>query len=128
MLIPTVRCSRIQDSIHFYTQLLDFELAEDASEATDPAFVALKRGSAFLFLSSHSGDGVPGQAVSIVVDRVDALFRVFQARGLETPGHPQEPTEVHEGPIDQSWGTREFYVKDPDGNTLRYIEGFNFKS
>ena len=25
-------------------------------------------------------------------------------------------------PIDQSWGTREFYVDDPDGNTLRFIE------
>jgi len=31
---------------------------------------------------------------------------------------------VHEGPIDQSWGTREFYVDDPDGNTLRFTQGF----
>lgn len=29
---------------------------------------------------------------------------------------------VHEGPIDQSWGTREFYVDDPDGNTLRFTQ------
>jgi hypothetical protein len=27
---------------------------------------------------------------------------------------------VHEGPIDQSWGMREFYVTDEDGNTLRF--------
>src|SRR5438477_12190220 len=32
---------------------------------------------------------------------------------------------VHEGPIDQSWGTREFYVDDPDSNTLRFTQGFH---
>lgn len=31
---------------------------------------------------------------------------------------------VHEGPIDQTWSTREFYVDDPDGNTLRFTQGF----
>ena len=54
---------------------------------------------------------------------VDALFRSFRARGLQTPGTPDAPQEVHEGPIDQTWGTREFYVKDPDKNTLRFIQG-----
>jgi hypothetical protein len=29
---------------------------------------------------------------------------------------------VHEGPIDQTWGTREFYVEDLDGNTLRFTQ------
>jgi hypothetical protein len=29
---------------------------------------------------------------------------------------------VHAGPIDQTWGTREFYVDDPDGNTLRFTQ------
>jgi hypothetical protein len=46
------------------------------------------------------------------------LFRKFRERGLATPGNPDAPQMVHEGPIDQSWGTREFYVDDPDGNTL----------
>jgi hypothetical protein len=31
---------------------------------------------------------------------------------------------VHEGPLDQTWGTREFYVDDPDGNTIRFVQGF----
>jgi hypothetical protein len=29
---------------------------------------------------------------------------------------------VHQGPLDQSWGIREFYVTDPNGNTLRFQE------
>lgn len=29
---------------------------------------------------------------------------------------------AHLGPVDQSWGTREFYVTDPSGNTLRIVQ------
>lgn len=27
---------------------------------------------------------------------------------------------LEEGPVNQTWGMREFYVRDPDGNTLRF--------
>jgi len=86
------------------------------------------RAGSLLILSSHGGDGTPGQAIVVVTDSVDALFRRFRARGLKTPGNPDAPKEVHEGPIDQSWGTRELYVNDPDGNTLRFVEGFGIGS
>jgi hypothetical protein len=75
-----------------------------------------------LILSSHRGDGTFGQAIVVQADDIEALFRKFRTRGLRTPGNPDAPKEVHEGPIDQSWGTREFYVKDPDGNTLRFTQ------
>lgn len=74
-----------------------------------------------LFLSSHRGDGEFGQAIVVLTEDVDALFRKFKERGLETPGNPDSP--VHEGPTDQTWGTREFWVDDPDGNTLRFTQG-----
>ena len=82
----------------------------------------LSREGDQVFLSSHRGDGEFGQAVVVTTDDVDALFRRLRARGLRTPGNPDAPTQVHHGPIDQSWGTREFYVDDPDGNTLRFTQ------
>ena len=36
---------------------------------------------------------------------------------------PERPSEVHERPVDQTWGTRELYVDDPDGNTIRFVQG-----
>ena len=45
---------------------------------------------------------------------------VVRARGLDPSGKPDSP--VHQGPLDQTWGTREFYVDDPDGNTLRFTQ------
>ncbi|HEX5970361.1 MAG TPA: VOC family protein, partial [Gemmatimonadaceae bacterium] len=70
------------------------------------------------------GDGAFGQAILVTTEAVDADVRRFRARGLITPGDPDAPRLVHEGPIDQTWGTREFYVNDPDGNTLRFTQGW----
>jgi|GEM_PF-86472 len=119
-IIPTVKCSDIGRSVAFYTEVLDFELKREWSQLTDPGFAWLTRDDQVLNLSSHSGDGVFGQAVVVEVADIDALFAAFLARGLKTPGSPDSP--VHEGPLDQSWGTREFYVNDPDGNTLRFTQ------
>lgn len=123
-IIPTVRCRRMEASIAFYTKVLDFERVDGDDETGDPSFSVLRRDGALLFLSSHRGDGEFGQAIAVLADDVDALFRKFRMRGLQTPGNPDAPQMVHEGPIDQSWGTREFYVDDPDGNTLRFTQGF----
>ena len=29
--------------------------------------------------------------------------------------------KIDSGPVDQTWGTREMYVKDADGNSLRFM-------
>jgi len=119
-IIPLVRCRHIAASVAFYTAILDFECEDDTSERHDPTFVTLRRNADVLFLSSHAGDGQFGQAVVVLTDDADGLFRAFQGRGLRTPSNPASP--VHEGPLDQTWGTREFYVTDPDGNTLRFVQ------
>lgn len=122
-IIPTVRCRRIETSLAFYTSVLDFQCLEYGGD-DDPSVSVLMRGGSLLLLSSHGGDGTVGQAIMVLTDNVDALFKKFRTRGLKTPGNPDAPAAVHEGPINQSWGTRELYVDDPDGNTLRFVEGF----
>jgi catechol 2,3-dioxygenase-like lactoylglutathione lyase family enzyme len=119
-IIPTVRCRNMKASLAFYTGVLDFGRVDGDDDVADPSFRVLARGGDLLYLSSHRGDGEFGQAVVVITDDVDAEARMFRARGLVTPGNPDAPTMVHEGPIDQTWGTREFYVDDPDGNTLRF--------
>jgi catechol 2,3-dioxygenase-like lactoylglutathione lyase family enzyme len=112
----------MKTSLDFYTGVLDFERVGGDDDLADPSFITLSRNGDRLLLSSHSGDGEFGQVIVVTTDDVDAVFSKFQKRGLRTPGNPDAPEKVHEGPIDQSWGTREFYVDDPDGNTLRFIQ------
>ena len=122
-IIPTVRCRSMRAALAFYTGILDFERVDGDDTLDDPSFSVLARDGDRLFLSSHRGDGAFGQAVVVTTDDVDSLFRKFRGRGLQTPGNPEAPQAVHEGPIDQSWGTRELYDDDPDGNTLRFTRG-----
>jgi catechol 2,3-dioxygenase-like lactoylglutathione lyase family enzyme len=120
-IIPIVRCRNLRRSILFYTEVLDFAHLFGNDNQQDPSFAVVCRAGKYLFPSSHAGDGEFGQRIAILTDDVQKLFDTFKARGLATPGNPESP--VREGPVDQSWGTREFYVDDPDGNTLRFIEG-----
>ena len=121
-ILTTVRCRNMKASLAFYTGVLDFERVEGDDDLADPSFSTLSRNGDRLLLSSHGGDGEFGQVIVVTTDDVDAVFRKFRQRGLRTPGNPDAPEKVHEGPIDQSWGTREFYVDDPDGNTLRFTQ------
>jgi catechol 2,3-dioxygenase-like lactoylglutathione lyase family enzyme len=118
MIIPLIRSSEMTRSIRFYTVMLDFELAFSDSDGQGPAFATLKRGNDYIYLSSHSGDGVFGGAVYVAVDNVDRLIEELRERGLP-PSKKDSP--VHQGAVDQTWGTREFYVDDPDGNTIRFV-------
>jgi len=106
-------------SIDFYTRILDFKHVGTWPEGEFPSFSILTRGGAELHLSNYPGDGVFGSVVAIIVNDIDALFKTYKDRGLDTSGKKQSP--VHQGPLDQTWGTREFYADDPDGNVLRFI-------
>jgi catechol 2,3-dioxygenase-like lactoylglutathione lyase family enzyme len=116
MLIPILIVRDMAEAIAFHTDILDFRLSftwpEDA-----PIYAGLIRGADEMHLSLTPGSGRYGHCSAIVLcDDVDALFDMFTARGLSVPTRPDSP--VHEGPLDQTWGTREVYIDDPSGNTL----------
>jgi catechol 2,3-dioxygenase-like lactoylglutathione lyase family enzyme len=114
-IIPIMKCRDLEASVHFYTDILDFKVLNPEPEIS---YILLIRDGARLDLSTNSGDGVFGNRVNIIVNNVDALFQKFIRRGLNTSNKQESP--VHHGPVDQTWGMREFYVDDPDGNTLRF--------
>jgi catechol 2,3-dioxygenase-like lactoylglutathione lyase family enzyme len=116
VLIPTFTVRDIREAIAFYTNVLDFELAFLMNEEA-PFYAGLTRQGDELRLSLHTERRPAGQCSTIVVcEDVDALFASFKARGLSVPARPDSP--VHQGPLDQTWGTREVYIDDPSGNTL----------
>lgn len=97
----------------FYCERMGFRLEfahrGDQSQA-DPCYMGLSRDGVWMVVSSFSGDGVAGGVVNFMVEDVDALHAELVARGV--------PIAV--APVDQTWGTREMYVKDADGNCLRF--------
>jgi catechol 2,3-dioxygenase-like lactoylglutathione lyase family enzyme len=113
--IPLLHVSDSAAARNFYCDHLGFRLEfthrPDGVE-TDPCYMGVSRDGVWLHLSSFSGDGVAGGVANLIVEGVDALHKEFLAKSV--------PIAV--APVDQTWGTREMYVKDADRNCLRFIQ------
>ncbi|RYU93591.1 glyoxalase superfamily protein [Emticicia agri] len=116
-IIPLFKCHHMQEAIDFYTQVLDFRQKYPEETAND-AVVDLINEEAELQLTQYESDTLYGSVVNIVVTDIDERFQRYLDRGLDISGKTNSP--VHQEPIDQTWGSREFYVTDPSGNTLRF--------
>ena len=112
--IPVLHVSSSAAAEKFYCGRLgfrrNFAYRVDDAQA-DPCYMGLTREGVELHVSSFSGDGVSGGVVFVIVENVDKLHEEFVATGVPID---LEPTE-------QSWGNREMYVKDADGNSLRFV-------
>lgn len=113
--IPVLHASSSAAAEEFYCGGLGFrrEFAYRTDETrADPCYMGFERDGAELHVSSFSGDGVAGGVAFVVVDDVDALHEELVRKGVA----------IHLPPTDQSWGNREMYVKDPDGNSVRFVQ------
>ncbi|MGE3336154.1 MAG: bleomycin resistance protein [Rhodospirillaceae bacterium] len=115
--VPIFKVTDIHAALNFYCSTLGFVLEFKYSVTPDgPVYVGVSLDGVRIHLSTFAGNGASGTAAYLHVDDVDGLFQTFLERGFKTPGNPESPVE--EGPVDQTWGMREFYIRDPDGNTL----------
>jgi uncharacterized glyoxalase superfamily protein PhnB len=113
--IPLLHVSNSAAAESFFCNQLGFQLEfvhRSGNSGSDPCYMGLSRDGVWLHLSSFSGDGISGGVVNLIVDDVDALHAELAAKGVG----------IDTGPVDQTWGTREMYVKDVDGNSIRFIQ------
>jgi uncharacterized glyoxalase superfamily protein PhnB len=111
--IPVLHVSSSAEAANFYCDRLGFiqAFAYRPFGGFDPCYMGLTRDGVEMHVSSFPGDGVSGGAVFLLVEDVDALYIELVAKGVQIA---LEPTN-------QSWGNREMYVKDADGNSIRFV-------
>lgn len=112
--IPVLHVSSSAAAEAFYRQLgFDRRFAYRPDETrADPCYMGVSREGVWLHLSSFSGDGVAGNVVYMCVEDVDGMHVELT----------QKNVPIHLAPVNQTWGNREMYVKDPDGNTIRFTQ------
>lgn len=113
--IPLLHVSNSAAAEEFYCDRLGFhrEFVHRADDTMpDPCYMGISRDGIWLHVSSFSGDGVSGGVANLIVDDVDALHGEFVAKAVP----------IHLEPVDQTWGSREMYIKDADGNCIRFIQ------
>lgn len=115
-IIPLLKVSDMRAAIRHYTGVLDFVMTWPGDTADSPV-VDLGHEETEFQITTFESDRLFGSVIYVYVPDVDALFAKYKSRGLDTD-RPNSP--VHQGPVDQTWGRREFYVTDADGNTLRF--------
>ena len=108
--IPVLHVSSAKRAEDFYCDRLGFR--RQFAYRVDESKAA--RDGVEIHLSSFPGDGVCGGVVNFVVDDVDALHAELVAKQIR----------IDTGPLDETWGTREMYVKDDDGNSVRFQQLF----
>lgn len=113
---PVLHVSSSRAAEQYYCSGLGFKLRfayrPDAPKP-DPCYMGLERDGVIIHVSSFLGDGVCGGVVMFVVDDLDALHAELVRRRVA----------IDISPVDQSWNTREMYLQDPDGNSVRFRQG-----
>lgn len=64
-----------------------------------------------LSVASEGGSGTPVPDLSIEVDDVDTALERMKAAGFA----------IEYGPVDEPWGVRRFYVRDPFGKLVNIL-------
>ena len=119
--VPVLYSSDLLRSLAFYTDVLEFELRypEYRELAMRNGVIDLVCDGAIVQLSRHMGYQPTASSANLEMEtavQVDEAFARYTERGLDQSHRRESP--VHLAPLDQTWGTREVYVDDPDGNTL----------
>jgi uncharacterized glyoxalase superfamily protein PhnB len=111
--IPVLHVQSSKKAEEFYCGKLGFTLRFayriDKNKA-DPCYMGFERDGVWLHVSSFSGDGVSGSCVYLAVDDVDTIYEQLKSAGVD----------IDTPPVDQDWGNREMYVRDPDFNSIRF--------
>ena len=97
--------NHLEESLHFYTSVLGFEVTSQDLEA-EPPMATMRAGALTIKLAQHLETMLRrGRGVSffVGVDDVDEYFQSLKSRGTEL--NP---------PIDEGWGGRFITLEDPD--------------
>jgi len=115
---PVLMSRDVAASLRFYATLGFTTRFTDRDP--DPRYAAVVRDAVELHLqwqdAAHWSFPIDRTTYRIRVADVDALYAELRARGaIDTSA--DSPWRV---PADTPWGTREFHLRDPDGNGLQF--------
>ena len=105
---PVLRVSDYARARRFYTDILGFDVVEEAGEPV-AGFGIFRAGSAQIFLIAWNGPEAEYHAwrVYLYPENLDAFVDTLRDAG-----------QSFKGPTKTEYGTREVELSDPDGNVL----------
>jgi uncharacterized glyoxalase superfamily protein PhnB len=113
--IPVLAITESARAEDYYCRVLGFQRMfayRPNPNRSDPCYLGVARDGVMLHLESFKPERAGQTGAFLCVSDVDELFAEISARGAI----------CHMPPTDQTWGNRETYIKDPDGNVLCFAK------
>jgi catechol 2,3-dioxygenase-like lactoylglutathione lyase family enzyme len=108
-IVANLHAATVADARRFYQDILGLDLLMDLGWIS--TYGSDEHMTVQISIASEGGSGTPVPDLSIEVDDLDAaLQRVMQA------GIP-----IEYGPVEEPWGVRRFYVRDPFGKLVNLL-------
>ena len=108
-IVANVATSDIAAARRFYGEILGLDVRRDHGWLA--TYGSSAKMSVQISFAREGGSGTPVPDLSIEVDDVDAMLARVQAAELT----------IEYGPVDEPWGVRRFYVRDPFGKLINIL-------
>jgi len=109
-IVANIATDNVAAAAAFYRDLLGLELLMDHGWLATYGSGETMRVQ--VGVASQGGSDTPVPDLSIEVDDVDEALACMRAAGIV----------IEYGPVDEPWGVRRFYVRDPFGRLLNILE------
>jgi catechol 2,3-dioxygenase-like lactoylglutathione lyase family enzyme len=108
-IVSNVDTRNVAEAKRFYQDVLGLELLMDHGWIA--TYGARRKMDVQISFASQGGSGTPTPDLSIEVDDVDAALARVKEAGFQ----------IAYGPVDEPWGVRRFYVRDPFGKLVNIL-------
>lgn len=108
-IVANINTKDIAAAKTFYQDVLGLDLMMDHGWIR--TYGSNEEMSVQISIASQGGSETPTPELSIEVDNVDAALE-----GMKRAGFP-----IEYGPVDEPWGVRRFYVRDPFGKLINIL-------
>lgn len=109
-IVANIATADVEAADVFYRDVLGLELAMDHGWLR--TYASTSKMTVQVSFASQGGSGTPVPDLSIEVDDLAEALRRVEGSG----------TPIEYGPVDEPWGVRRFYVRDPLGKLINILQ------
>lgn len=110
-IVANIAAEPVGEAQAFYGGVLGMRVVMDLGWIVTFAGAAEGGAAPQISVASEGGSGTPVPDISIEVDDLDEICERARAAGFP----------IEHGPIEEPWGVRRFYVRDPFGRLINIL-------
>ncbi|WP_419886688.1 VOC family protein [Paenibacillus sp. B-A-8] len=108
-IVTNIKTQKVSAAKSFYQDVLELDLLMD--HGWIETYGLPGKENIQISFASQGGSNTPTPDLSIEVDDVDVVFERMKSAGYK----------IEYGPVDEPWGVRRFYVRDPFGKLINIL-------